>query len=71
MVDGGLRVVLDFDASAIQAATDLLKVKQAGGVLEIAAVPIINPPLAAEEVKHDRPKRHNNSPYAKQAKTEA
>ena len=41
MVDGGLRVVLDFDASAIQAATALIKAKQAGAILEIAAVPIL------------------------------
>jgi hypothetical protein len=41
MADGGLRVILDFDEGAIQAASDLMKVKQAGGLLEIAAVAII------------------------------
>ena len=49
MVDGGLRVVLDFDASAIQTAADLMQVKQAGGVLEIAAVPVINQPVVTKE----------------------
>ena len=49
MCDGGLRVVLDFDATAIQAATQLIQVKQAGGVLEIAAVPVINQPVVTKE----------------------
>ena len=41
MADMGLRVVLDFSEVSIDAATALMKVKQAGGVLEIAAVPVL------------------------------
>ena len=40
MVDGGLRVVLDFPEGAIDAATKLMQAKQAGAVLEIAAIPL-------------------------------
>ena len=68
MADGGLRVVLDFSESEVDTAAALMKVKQAGGVLEIAAVPIVNPPVA-QEAKNDRPSKRY-SPYAK-AKAEA
>lgn len=40
MADGGLRVVLDLPETAIEQIGQLLEVKQAGGVLEIAAVPL-------------------------------
>ena len=39
MVDGGLRVVLDFPENAIETASALMKVKSNGWLLEIAAVP--------------------------------
>ena len=41
MADGGLRFAFDAPETAIEAAAALMKVKQAGGVLEIAAVPIV------------------------------
>ena len=41
MADGGLRFAFDAPESAIEAAAALMKVKQAGGVLEIAALPVI------------------------------
>lgn len=53
MADGGLRVILDFDESAINAAAALMKVKKGGGVLEIAAVPVLQS-LANGETKTNR-----------------
>jgi hypothetical protein len=41
MADLGLRVVLDFDETNIDAATQLMQAKQAGAILEVAAVPIV------------------------------
>jgi hypothetical protein len=49
MADLGLRVVLDFDESNIEAATALMQAKQAGAILEIAAVPIIPRPVVKKE----------------------
>jgi hypothetical protein len=49
LADGGLRAVLDFDETNIEAATALMQAKQAGAVLEVAAVPIINPPVVKKE----------------------
>jgi hypothetical protein len=40
LADGGLRFVLDVAESEIDAAMKLMQVKQAGGVLEVAAVPL-------------------------------
>jgi hypothetical protein len=40
MADGGLRFVLDAPESDIDTAAALMRVKQAGGVLEIAAVAV-------------------------------
>jgi hypothetical protein len=42
LADGGLRVVLDLPESAIDAATQMMQVKLAGAILEVAAVPIKN-----------------------------
>lgn len=41
LADGGLRLVLDLPETAIDAATQLMQVKQAGAMLEVAAVPVI------------------------------
>ena len=40
LADGGLRVVLDLPETALEEVGDLLKVKQAGAILEIVAVPV-------------------------------
>jgi hypothetical protein len=40
LADGGLRFVLDVDETEIETASKLMRVKQAGGVLEVAAVAI-------------------------------
>jgi hypothetical protein len=40
MADGSLRIILDLPETAIQQASDLMKVKQAGAVLEVVAVPV-------------------------------
>lgn len=42
MADGGLRVVLDMAETEIEVAKKMMQVKQAGAVLEIAAVPIVS-----------------------------
>jgi hypothetical protein len=42
MADLGLRVVLDFDEANIEAATKLMQARQAGAMLEIAAVAVKN-----------------------------
>lgn len=42
LADGGLRVVLDLPESAIDTATQMMQAKQAGAILEIAAIPIKN-----------------------------
>ena len=41
MADGGLRVILDMPETAIDTATRMMQVKQAGAILEIVAVPVI------------------------------
>lgn len=41
MVDGGIRVILDLPEDAIDTATKMMQAKQAGAVLEIAAIAII------------------------------
>jgi len=40
LADGGLRIVLDLPESAIDTATRMMQVRQAGGLLEVAAVPV-------------------------------
>jgi len=41
LADGGIRVMLDLPETAIGAATQLMKVRQGGGLLEIAAVAVL------------------------------
>lgn len=41
MADGSLRVVLDFGEQDIDIATKLMQVKQAGAILEVVAVPVL------------------------------
>jgi len=41
LVDGGLRVTLDLSEKEIKAASDLMKCKQRGAVIEIAAIPVV------------------------------
>ena len=43
LTDGGLRFTFDVAESEIEAARKLMQVKQAGGILEVAAVAIIKP----------------------------
>lgn len=38
LADGGLRIALDLPEQAVDVAAELMRVRQAGGVLEIAAV---------------------------------
>ena len=38
MADGGFRISLDLPETAIEAVSNLIKVKQAGAILELAAV---------------------------------
>ena len=40
LIDGGMRLTLDIQATP-QAIMDLLKAKQPGAILEIAAVPVL------------------------------
>lgn len=40
LTDGGLRLVLDLPETAIETATKMMQAKQAGAVLEIAAVAV-------------------------------
>jgi hypothetical protein len=42
LADGGLRVVLDLSEEYIEVARKMMQVKQAGAVLEIAAVAVTN-----------------------------
>jgi hypothetical protein len=42
LADGGLRVVLDLPEDALEQVSALMRVKQIGVILEIAAVPISN-----------------------------
>ena len=39
--DGGIRLVLDIPETEIQTATRMMEAKQAGAILEIAAVPTV------------------------------
>jgi hypothetical protein len=41
MADGGLRIILDLAETEIQTATKMMQAKQAGAILEIAAIPIL------------------------------
>lgn len=41
LADGGLRVVFDLSETEIEVAKQMMQVKQAGAILEIAAVPIV------------------------------
>jgi len=40
LADGGIRLVLDLPESAIDTAKKMMEVRQAGAILEIAAVPV-------------------------------
>lgn len=42
MADGGLRLILDLPETAIETATAMMQVKQAGAILEVAAIAIQN-----------------------------
>ena len=41
MADGGLRVVLDMAETEIEVAKQMMKAKQIGAILEVAAVAIV------------------------------
>ena len=41
MADGGLRISLDLPETAIETATEMMKAKQAGALLECACVAVI------------------------------
>jgi hypothetical protein len=41
MADGGLRVVLDMAETEIEVAKQFMQVKQAGAILEIVAIPVV------------------------------
>jgi hypothetical protein len=41
LADGGLRIVLDLSEDAIETATKMMQVKQAGAVLECACLAVI------------------------------
>lgn len=69
MADGGIRITLDLAETAIETAAAIMQVRQGGGVLEIAAVPVIPPPVILEEKHNDRPRKHH-SPYI-ESKAEA
>jgi hypothetical protein len=53
LVDGGIRVTLDLPETAIAQATKLMQARQAGAVLEVAAVAI------EPEVKKDYDRKRN------------
>lgn len=38
--DGGIRLIFDISETAIDTATKMMQVKQAGAILEIAAIPV-------------------------------
>lgn len=40
LADGGIRLVLDLPETAIDIASKMMQVRQAGAVLEVAAVPL-------------------------------
>jgi hypothetical protein len=40
LADGGIRITLDLSETAIDAAKKLMEARQAGAVLEVAAVPV-------------------------------
>ena len=40
LADGGIRITLDLPETAIDTATKLMQVRQAGALLEVAAVPV-------------------------------
>ena len=40
LADGGIRLTLDLAETEIQTATQMMQVKQAGALLEVAAVPV-------------------------------
>jgi len=46
LADGGLRVVFDLSETEIEVAKQMMQVKQAGAVLEIAAIPIVANPIS-------------------------
>ena len=56
LADGGIRVTLDLPETAIDTATQLMQVRQGGGLLEVAAVAIVklldNNALQAERPQH-------------------
>ena len=66
MADGGLRFSFDAPETAIEAAAELMRVKQAGGVLEVAAVAIIKAPIIWEAIQNDRPDPRHYTPYTKE-----
>lgn len=41
LADGGIRVTLDLDESAVMVMAQLAECKRAGAVLEISAVPVV------------------------------
>ena len=42
LADGGIRVTLDLSETDIKQAGELMRVKQAGAILEIVAVPVMD-----------------------------
>jgi hypothetical protein len=42
LADGGIRIILDLPESAIDTATKMMQAKQAGAMLEVAAVAVQN-----------------------------
>jgi len=46
LADGGIRITLDLPETDIDTATKMMQVRQGGGILEVAAVPV--------KAKHER-----------------
>jgi hypothetical protein len=53
LADGGIRVTLDLSENDIKQAGELMRVKQAGAILEVVAVPVLVDPLVAQMKEHD------------------
>lgn len=58
LADGGIRITLDLPETAIDTATKMMQVRQAGAILEIAAIP-----LKAKRGRKTEINRDTETPY--------
>lgn len=58
LADGGIRIVLDLSETDIEVAKQTMQARQAGAILEVAAVAVLQSPTNGKTETDERTKRN-------------